>query len=599
MFRVHDVLRSISWRRAIAADASAGTAESPARPTLLFRYGVAVGFVLVALALTLVLRPWISATILVFFFAAVFAAALVGGRGPTALATLLGALLAVVFLNDPSGEPGPGGLSLFSVAVFVAVVALADAVMGRFRDARAMADLRARQEGVYAKQLEEANRVLRETKREVSRAFDAEREARVRLEFAERRLALLAEVSSRLSATLDLEEALSRLASLVVPDLADGCLVHLLREGDPTPRLAVASHREPDIGELIERIEARWPATAGAGVACDRVIRHAEPELVERVSRQFVDEHAQDAEHAGALRRLDVGSALCVPIMLQDRVLGSITLLDHARGRFTEADVALARAVAGRAGQAIDNARLFAGMFAANQAKADFLAVMSHELRTPLNAIIGFSDLLLMGVPTSLPEQSVHHVERIRLAAGHLLQMVEEVLSYARMEAGTDAVNAVPTHLGRLVRDSVEVLPSLVRDRDVSIHVDVPTAGPELMTDPDKVRQVITNLVSNAVKFTERGGVRVWLDPAADHVDVVVRDTGIGISSKEQEHIFEPFWQAEGGTTRRYGGTGLGLGVARRLARLLGGELMVDSVPGEGSTFRLRLPMEAPGGGGP
>jgi len=555
----------------------------PLRRRPLRDYAIALVFVLVALAASLLLRPWISHTLFIFFFAAVFASAWVGGRGPMLLATLSGAAMAFVFLYLPAGIEGPG---LFSLVVFLAVAGLADVVIGRLGRAGGVATERARE-------LEETNRALRATQGEVRRAFDAERDARVRLEFAERRVALLAEVSGRLSATLDHEEALARLAALVVPDLADGCLVHLLKDGDPVPRLAVAAHRDPALGDLIAELEARWPGSTPAAVGCGTVIGDAEAVLVDRVAAP-VEDQALGTGHADMLRRLDVDSSLGVPIMLQDRVLGSIIFLAHARGRFTDLDLALARGIAARAGQAIDNARLFQGMFAANQAKADFLAVMSHELRTPLNAIIGFAELLLLGVPAPLEGDALHHTRRIRLAASHLLQLVEEVLSYSRMEAGKEEVHAVPTHVGQLVRETVDVVEPLARDRGLDLRLEVPEDGPEVLTDPGKVRQVLTNLISNAVKFTSEGSVRVSIELHGDRVDVAVHDTGIGIPAEEQERIFEPFWQAEGGTTRRYDGTGLGLGVARRLARLLGGDVLVHSTPGQGSTFTLRLPSAGP-----
>ncbi|MEX0891010.1 MAG: HAMP domain-containing sensor histidine kinase [Gemmatimonadota bacterium] len=583
MFRVPDAYWPLHRRSAIATVDPTESAVPPHQRRPLRGYATALVFVLIALAASLLLRPWISHTLLIFFFAAVFASAWVGGRGPMVLATLSGAALAFVFLFLPAGIQGPG---LFSLVAFLAVAGLVDVVIGRLGHAGGVATGRARE-------LEEAIRALRATQREVRRAFDAERDARVRLEFAERRVAVLAEVSGRLSATLDQEEALSRLAPLVVPDLADGCLVLLLMDGDPAPRLAVAAHRDPALGDLIAELEARWPGSTAAAVGCGTVIEDAEPALVERVAAP-VEDQALGAEHADMLRRLDVGSALGVPIILQDRVLGSITFLAHARGRFTDMDLALARGIAARAGQAIDNARLFQGMFAANQAKADFLAVMSHELRTPLNAIIGFSELLMMGVPTPLEGDALHHAERIRLAAGHLLQLVEEVLSYSRMEAGKEEVHPVPTRVGQLVRETVDVVEPLARDRGLDLRVEVPEDGPEVMTDPSKVRQVLTNLVSNAVKFTSEGSVRVSIELHGDRVDVAVHDTGIGIPAEEQERIFEPFWQAQAGTTRSYEGTGLGLGVARRLARLLGGDILVHSSPGEGSTFTLRLPSAGP-----
>ena len=239
----------------------------------------------------------------------------------------------------------------------------------------------------------------------------------------------------------------------------------------------------------------------------------------------------------------------------------------------------------------------------ASAAKSRFLATMSHELRTPLNAILGYTELMELGVagPVSTGQRDYH--ERVRASGRHLLGLINEVLDFSKLEAGhiavervdASAIEAMAAALG-LVRPQA-VLRTVELTERLDCGVDVRYAA-----DPDRVRQVLVNLLSNAVKFTPDGGaVEVscgQLDdggpgepPTADGwVYVRVRDTGIGIARDEQERVFEPFVQAEEGHTRRAGGTGLGLAISRRLARLMGGDITLESRVGHGSTFTLWLP---------
>ena len=230
----------------------------------------------------------------------------------------------------------------------------------------------------------------------------------------------------------------------------------------------------------------------------------------------------------------------------------------------------------------------------ANVAKASFLATMSHELRTPLNAMIGYTDLLQMGVPEPIPDGAREQVRRVGLSARHLLQLIEEILTFSRLEAGRETVQAETVDLRELVQEVSAILEPLAQERGLRFDVPRTTSPAELRTDPRKLRQILINLVGNAVKFTERGGVELSVADEAGWVCLRVRDTGIGISPDHLETVFEPFRQVETDRARRAHGSGLGLSVARRLTLLLDGELRVESTPGQGSTFTLRLPAQGP-----
>ncbi|MBV9774744.1 MAG: PAS domain-containing protein, partial [Gemmatimonadetes bacterium] len=227
----------------------------------------------------------------------------------------------------------------------------------------------------------------------------------------------------------------------------------------------------------------------------------------------------------------------------------------------------------------------------ANRAKSEFLSRMSHELRTPLNSVIGFASVLHKNKAGNLREQDRGYLERILANGKHLLGLINDILDLSKIEAGKVEVELAPTALDTLVRDTLTALRG-ARGPEVDLRMDVPESLAPLEADPGKLKQVLINLVGNALKFTERGVVRVAV--SADPLTlrpyrIDVSDTGIGIPADRLAAIFQPFEQAESGTARRFEGTGLGLAICSSLCGLLGYELTVRSEPGVGSTFSIRL----------
>jgi signal transduction histidine kinase len=227
----------------------------------------------------------------------------------------------------------------------------------------------------------------------------------------------------------------------------------------------------------------------------------------------------------------------------------------------------------------------------ANGAKSDFLAVMSHELRTPLSAIMGYQELLADGISGPITEQQSQQLGRIKASARHLLSLIDEILTFTRIDAGREKVDLERVSLATILESAAELVEPLARARGLHIEVMLPPNEVVVETDPVKVRQMIVNLLSNAVKFTDSGRIILSGDQKGDQLIISVEDTGIGISPEHFERIFEPFWQVEQKATRRAGGTGLGLTVTRRLALLLGGDVTVKSEPGNGTTFTICLPV--------
>ena len=230
----------------------------------------------------------------------------------------------------------------------------------------------------------------------------------------------------------------------------------------------------------------------------------------------------------------------------------------------------------------------------ASQAKSQFLSVMSHELRTPLSGVIGYADLLDQGVWGELTEPQRKHLGRITSAAWHLVSIIDEILTFTRMEAGREAVRRELTDVCAIAAETTDLVFPDAAARGLRLDVRLPEEACRAETDPGKLRQILLNLLGNAVKFTDEGEVAVEVERDAEWLLVSVRDTGPGIPPDQLERIFEPFTQLDATSTRRQGGTGLGLTVSRKLARLLGGDVEVESRPGEGSRFTVRLPVRPP-----
>ncbi|MDP9280462.1 MAG: MASE1 domain-containing protein [Gemmatimonadota bacterium] len=228
----------------------------------------------------------------------------------------------------------------------------------------------------------------------------------------------------------------------------------------------------------------------------------------------------------------------------------------------------------------------------ANRAKAEFLAVMSHELRTPLNAISGYVDLLSLGVDGPLTEKQTASLTRIQLNQQHLLSMIDDVLSFARIEAGKLQVDV----RSLIVADTVSGLETLIRPeiqrKDIAFLCEPCDPALSVRADPEKLRQILVNFLTNAIKFTPKGGrIRVGAEHGDGMVRIWVSDTGVGIPNDQLERVFEPFFQVERGSTRRYPGIGLGLAIARDFAQAMNGELRLESTVGKGSVASVLLPV--------
>jgi signal transduction histidine kinase len=284
---------------------------------------------------------------------------------------------------------------------------------------------------------------------------------------------------------------------------------------------------------------------------------------------------------------------LLAPLIAHDVMLGVLAVTRDTGGiPFSGREAHRLRAIADYAALALWKADLLDQAQAADRAKSRFLATVSHELRTPLTALAGYEELLADQVVGPLAEGQLDILERMRSVTQHLASVIEEVLTFSSLDEGRETIRPTDFLAADLVRAAAAVIEPLARQKHLEFDYSVSDAPIRMTSDVDKIRQILINLAGNAVKFTDTGEVRLDVEVHNGDVRFTVRDTGIGIARDDLERLFKPFAQLDTRLTRRHGGTGLGLYIARRLAELLGGRIDVESQPGKGSAFSLVLPRD-------
>lgn len=383
---------------------------------------------------------------------------------------------------------------------------------------------------------------------------------------------------------------------------ADASLL-ALRQGD-SDTFVIQAHS----GTVSDAVaSARFRPGEGLG---GRIVATGMPIMVDDYPADCVDSPFRALVQEAGLR-----SWLGVPLKAHETVLGVLYVIGRTPQQFCDDDQRLLSALADQAAIAIENARLYEQvrqhtekletlviertrelqaayrkLEAASRHKSEFLANMSHELRTPMNAIIGFTRLVMRRSKDVLAPRQYENLEKILLSAEHLLALINEILDLAKVESGRMEVYPVAFALSPLLAECLHTVEPMLKREHVRLVQEVEGDLPPLYTDPDKVRQIVTNLLANAVKFTKAGTIHVVAGARNGVLVITVADTGIGIPAEALPYIFEEFRQVDGTTTREYGGTGLGLAISRRLARLMGGDITVQSTVGVGSTFTVTLP---------
>lgn len=411
------------------------------------------------------------------------------------------------------------------------------------------------------------------------------------LERASQRGDFLAEAGRLLAASLNVETTLRTIAQLAVPRIADVCQISLSEDYGELRQLEVA-HADPARLHIALELQQKYPPQRRTHRALYRVLQTGESELYGEVTDELLADWTQDVEYLRLLNALELRSAMYVALKVRGEVLGVITFFGTRSGRrFDERDLVFAESLAARSALALANARLYNAAQEGNRVKSDFLAVMSHELRTPLTAIFGYTELLSTEIGGPMTAQQKVQLGRIRDSASHLLGIIEDILNYARSEAGRDEVRSETVRLGGVIAEALDLVRVAAEHKRIALKSHI-TSDCVLHTDRGKLRQILVNLLGNAVKFTDKGSVRVSAEcPDGREVVIEVADTGVGIPPADMARIFEPFRQLESPITRTVGGTGLGLAVTKRFAELLGGSIAVHSEPRKGTTFTVRLPV--------
>jgi PAS domain S-box-containing protein len=424
-----------------------------------------------------------------------------------------------------------------------------------------------------------------------ARLFDAAQKARAQSEIAERRSSFLAAASELLASSLEYETTLASVARLMVPHLADWCAVDILDEDRTIKRLAVA-HQDESKVELARELEQRYPQQMSDHEGLAKVIRTGQSEIYEEIPDSMLLMGARDAEHLRILRELGLKSAMVVPLLVHERVLGAITFVySESNRRYEQADLAFAEDLARRAAMGVENSRLYREAQVASRMKDEFLALVSHELRTPLTAVLGWGRMLHAG---ELDEETSKRAREIIMRnAETQRQLIEDLLDVSRIITGKLRLDVRALELAPVIKAAVDAVRPAAEAKGIKLHMVLDSGSGHIAGDADRLQQVVWNLLANAIKFTPKDGhVEVRLERINSHIELSVSDTGHGISQEFLPYVFDRFRQADPSMTRVYGGLGLGLAIVRHLVELHGGTVEVFSEgEGRGAKFTVQLPL--------
>jgi len=417
-----------------------------------------------------------------------------------------------------------------------------------------------------------------------------------RLMFSKRRgcYETLLHLSKRMSSILNFNELVDTLLhGLVggVPATHATLMIH-----DPVAG-AFVSYREDttvDEGSALESLRLDSPVVQWLSTNEGLLVKE-EVKLNPRIGRYF--ELAEGELEA-------INAALIVALKVENKLNGILLLGEKLSGEIYDSqELDMLSLLATQAAISLENARLYEGLATSNarlmeasRLKSQFLANMSHELRTPLNSIIGFSKVLLNRLDGDLTERQDAYVRSVHNSSRHLLELINSILDFSRVEAGKFEMRLEKVDLHDVVEECIESSMPLVRDKRVKLDKNIPVELPAVTADRVRIKQVILNLLSNAIKFTHSGHVLVQVRPGADAVHISVSDTGIGISPGDLQRLFEPFQRLDNPLAQQADGTGLGLAISKKFVELHRGRIWAESHESQGSTFHFTLPLSAPQG---
>jgi signal transduction histidine kinase len=402
-----------------------------------------------------------------------------------------------------------------------------------------------------------------------------------------RELQALEEVGRALAASLDVKEVLATILSRSVELAgADGGAIYRFDARRAAFMLAQAHGLDPKFVAAIQEIRIK------TSNLLSEVVTRGVPVQVPQIAE------ATNFPLRGATLRAGFQSALIVPLIGSEELFGALIVERRRAGLFPANRVGLIQTFADQSVLAMRNARLFQQvedkskqLALANEHKSLFFANMSHELRTPLNAVLGYAELLQDGLYGELPDRAKGILERIQANGKHLLGLINDILDISKIEAGELSLSLADYSMRNVVETVVASTGSLAAAKHLRVDTEIAADLPIGRGDERRLSQVLLNIVSNAIKFTDTGGVTLAVDAAGGRFDIAIKDTGPGIAPEDQARIFEAFQQVDNTITKQKGGTGLGLSISKRFIDMHGGTISVTSVVGEGATFHISLPV--------
>jgi signal transduction histidine kinase/DNA-binding response OmpR family regulator len=399
----------------------------------------------------------------------------------------------------------------------------------------------------------------------------------------------LARVTALLGASLDYEHTLASLARALVSELATGCVVELREGGAPT--CTVVAHTDSEKEDFLRELEAQCPGALSNWLGAEDTMFNRSSTLHQPIPDEVLQRSARNDDQGRLLRGVGIHSALVVPVTARGRVFGVMTLLDPGRGpKYQHEDLALAREIGNRAGTSVDNALMFERAQSAIASRDEFLSLASHELRTPLSSLVLQLGSLRREVEQDriavMDTRIVTKIDRAKHAADRLTALVTDLLEVSRIITKKLRLHVEEVELTEVANEVV----SQFREQasrvgcELRLHSGGPAWG---FWDRERIAQVLSSLISNALKYAPENPVDIWIEPRNDMVHVTVRDYGPGISPQQAQRVFDRFERAV--PVQHYGGLGLGLYVAQRIVAAHGGRLEVRSQPGEGAAFIVSL----------
>jgi signal transduction histidine kinase len=401
-------------------------------------------------------------------------------------------------------------------------------------------------------------------------------------------------VSQQLAESIDFETTLTRACELAVPEVADWCFIHLMNR-DNRLELRSLRHADPAQQELLERTLRNHDYEETAAVGIQRVISSGTSLLVSSYSLSSLDQHLSSPETKAALRQLKLRSYMMVPLKARGQVLGTISLAQGYSGRnFQSADRPLVEDFGQRIALALDNAKLYSEAVHAVKDREDVLSVVSHDLKSPLTSIKLTAQLLerkLHNLPDAEPFMAA--VGRIRNAVDSTALLIGKILDMGRIQAGTFSIEPVPITFSQVLSPLKDMFAPLAEEKGIDLHFEDPGMDYELICDPERITQVMSNLIGNAMKFTPDGGrVRVAWEWKEHGLLITVEDNGPGIPGSALAKLFDRYWQAK---EMQSLGSGLGLYISKGIVSAHAGRIWAESEVGRGTKFSLYLPEAPPG----